>query len=201
MYKREKGDEKMDENTALRFVKAVRKEIEAITLHARVSVERGICLNSDADIGRDVDDEWDLAVNVVHFSGWPTSKNDPEKFAFAEVPLSHPLLAPLRDRTLPVVMWSGISRLPLYVCRMAAEVLDGQQFKVRLVATDQELAGVIRCEPSYNDVGEWDIRGIFYNLEAWNQNGEIEILLLERQLGEVFTEEILDRLKRAVAQQ
>lgn len=91
----------MNKKTALRFVKALRKEIEAITLQARVSIEGGICICNDPDSDSDGYQEWDLAVNFVHFSGWPTSKNDPRKFAFAEVPLNNPLLASLRDRAVP----------------------------------------------------------------------------------------------------
>ncbi len=193
----------MDEKTALKFIQAFRQEIEAITLQARVSIEDGIGINNDPDAGRDSWKSLDLYVDTVFLSGWPTSKNDPDTFAFAEVPLNNPLLVPLSDGCLPV-RWVEISRLPEYVCHMAATVLNGQQFRVRLIPTEQEL--VLAAMESYadrdnrygDDLGKWEFLSDCDCLEAWNKYGSVPILLGERNLEEVFQEEILDRLKRAV---
>jgi hypothetical protein len=194
----------MNEKTALRFVKALRKEIEAITLHARVSIESGICIDNEPDGEGDGYQKWELAVNFVFFSGWPTSKNDPEKFAFAEMPLSHSLLDPLRDRAVSVKWWD-ISRLPDIIGRLAAEALDYQEFKVRLIPTDQVLAAGFSGGSDWrhrhvDDLETWEFPQVTDCLEVCNQYGAIPILLGEWSLEEVFRDEILNRLKRAVAQ-
>jgi hypothetical protein len=141
---------------------------------------------------------------MVHFSGWPTGVDvtASERFVCAWVPLSHPLLAPLSDHTLSVT-WLEISRLPEIICRLAAEVLDGQQFKVRLVTTDQELVESFieesdPCRTQMYDLEEWCVPKVCC-LEAWNQNGAIEVMLGGDFLYEIFKEEVVDRLRTAVA--
>jgi hypothetical protein len=193
----------MDENTALRFVQAFRQEIEAITLQAKVSVKRGIGIMGDPDVDHEAYSKLDMFVNIVHFSGWPTSKNRSAKFVFGEVPLSSPLLSLLNGGCLNVP-WTEISRLPHFVCKMVACVLDGQHFKVRVTPTEQELvAAAIQCSDKAikngDDLGKWDFLSD-WGLEAWNGLGAVPILLLGSTLEEVFKEEILDRLKRAVSQ-
>ncbi|HBE90697.1 MAG TPA: hypothetical protein DDW41_05825, partial [Candidatus Andersenbacteria bacterium] len=97
------------------------------------------------------------------------------------------------------VKWSEISRLPKIICALAAEVFDGQEFKVRLIPTDQVLMAEFYWQGD-DDLGIWEFPSVIDCLEVWNQNGAIPILLGEWDLEEVFTDEILDRLKRAVAQ-
>lgn len=194
---------KMDKNTALRFVQAYRQEIEAIRLQARVSVKAGIGIINDPDVDDVAYLKLDMSVNVVYFSGWPTSKNNPDTFAFGEMPLSNPLLASLSESCLSV-RWAEISRLPEFVCQMAATVLDGQQFRVRLIPTEQELVlAAIKCfdegkRHGEDDLGKWDFLSDWV-LEAWNEYGAVQILLLEPTLEEVFKDEILDRLRMAIA--
>lgn len=192
----------MDKETALKFVQAYRQEIEAITLKAKVSVKRGIGIMGDPDVDREAYSKLDMFVNIVHFSGWPTSKSRTAKFVFGEVPLCSPLLASLNGECLNVP-WTEISRLPHFVCQMVASVLNGQHFKVRVAPTEQELvAAAIHCSDEAikkgDDLGKWDFLSD-WGLEAWNGLGAVPILLMGCTLEEVFKEEILDRLWNAVA--
>ena len=191
----------MDEKTALRFVGALRKEIEAITLEARVCYESGIVLPNSGEELYESEDNLNISVNIVNLWRWPASSDNSHTcaFAFAAVPVNNPMLSPLSGRP---ILWQEILRLPQIICRLAAEVLDGQIFKVRLAASDEELAVVIvdsdRCDTSSDDLWDWNVYGVVRHLEAWNENGAIKLELMENELGLIFTEEILDRLWLAI---